>query len=303
MKILDKTLNKLDRFQRRHKPIAFTFAVIKKYSEDDAGYRAALLTYYAFVSLFPLLLILTTITGFIAQSYPEATENIVKGATDYFPVLGTQLADHVNGLRSTGFALVVGLLFTLYGARGVAEALQHGVRRIWGVKRSERPGFPQSTFNSLKIVVIGGSGFILAALSVGVASAAGHGWEFKLLAAALNLVLLFCLFTFLINACLPSRVTLKQTRLGAITAAIGLVILQSVGGYLLARELKNLDALYSYFAISLGLLFWIYLQAQIIFYAVEIAAVSDKKYWPRSLTGSNPTESDKLASERLNLPV
>ncbi len=303
MKILDNTLNKLDRFQRRHKPIAFTHAVIKKYGEDDAGYKAALFTYYAFLSLFPLLLILTTVTGIIAQSYPEVKENIVKGATDYFPVLGTQLSDHVNGLHSSGIALAIGLLFTLYGARGVAEALKHGIQHIWGVKRSERAGFPQSTLDSLKIITIGGAGFILAAVSVGIASTAGHGLEFKLLAAALNVILLFGLFTFLINACLPDRVPLKQTRPGAVTAAIGLVILQTVGGYFLARELKSLDALYSYFALSLGLLFWIYLQAQIIFYAVEVAAVSDKKYWPRSLTGKNPTESDTLAAERLKLPV
>lgn len=303
MKIIQNSIDALDVFQRRHKPMAFIFAVIKKYGEDDAGYKAALLTYYAFLSLFPLLLILATLTGFVAKSYPSVTQDIIKGATDYFPVLGTQLAEHVSGLRSTGFALAVGLLFTLYGARGVAGALQHGVQHIWGIKRSERPGFPQSTLNSLKIVVVGGAGFVLAAVSVGVASSAGHGVEFRILAGLLNFVLLFCLFTFLINACLPNRITFKQTRPGAITAAIGLVALQAVGGYVLAHEIRNLDALYSYFALSLGLLFWIYLQSQIIFYAIEIAAVSDKKYWPRSLSDANPTASDKRAAERLKLPV
>lgn len=303
MNIYQKIINKLDAFQRRHKPLAFSFAVIKKYGEDDAGYKAALFTYYAFLSLFPLLLILTTVTGFIAKTHPEATQEIIKGATDYYPVLGTQLSDHINGLRSTGVALAVGLLFSLYGARGVAEALQYGVQHIWGVKRSERPKFPLSTLKSLMIILVGGGGFVLAAVIVGVASSAGHGLHFKALAIAINFVLLFCLFTFLIKVCLPNKIGFRQTRPGALTAAIGLVILQTVGGYILARELKNLDALYSYFALSLGLLFWIYLQAQIIFYAVEIAAVSDKKYWPRSFSGKNLTPSDERAKERLNLPV
>lgn len=78
--------------------------------------------------------------------------------------------------------------------------------------------------------------------------------------------------------------TIKEVRPGAIAAAIGLVILQSLGGYILTRELKSLDALYSNFAIPLGLLFWIYLQAQMLYYAAEIAVVSSKRQWPRSLS-------------------
>ena len=303
MKIIKNSVHTLDRFQRRHKPLAFTFAVIKKYNEDDAGYKAALFTYYAFLSLFPLLLILTTLTGLFAMSHPEVTQEIVQGATDYYPVLGTQLADHINGLRGTGVALIIGLLFSLYGARGVAEALQYGIQHIWGVKRSERLTFPASALNSLKLIIIGGAGFVLAAVIVGVASSAGHGLHFKLLAATINFVLLLGLFTFLIKACLPSRICCRRIMPGALVAAIGLVVLQTIGGMVLANELKNLNALYSYFALSLGLLFWIYVQAQILFYAVEIAAVSDKKYWPRSLSGKNPTENDKRAAERLNLPV
>jgi YihY family inner membrane protein len=303
MNIIQKNIQKLDRFQRRHRPVAFTFAVIKKFGEDDAGYKAALLTYYAFLSLFPLLLILTTITDFIAASHPEIQAEIVKGATNYIPVLGNQLAEHVGGLHKNGPALIIGLLFTLYGARGVADALKHGVQHIWGVPKDQRQGFPKSMLNSLSIIVIGGTGFIFAAVVVGIASSAGHGAGVRLLSIAINLALLFCLFTFLINVCLPRHVTFKETRAGALTAAIGLVILQILGGYLLTRELKNLDALYSYFALSLGLLFWIYLQAQIIFYAVEVAAVKAKNDWPRSLSGSNLTSSDKCAAQRLKFDV
>ena len=56
----------------------------------------------------------------------------------------------------------------------------------------------------------------------------------------------------------------------ALGAAIGIVLLQFVGGYLLAQQLRHLDALYSYFALSLGLMFWLYLQSQVIFYSLEI---------------------------------
>lgn len=303
MNIIQKIIIKIDKVQRKHKPLAFGLAVVKKYGEDDAGYKAALLTYYGFLSLFPLLLILTTLTDYIAATHPELQADIVKGATDYIPVLGNQLAEHVGGLHSNGPALFIGLLFTLYGARGVADAFKHGVQHIWGIPKSERQGFPISTLKSLAIIVFGGVGFVFTAIIVGTAASAGYGWDFKLLSIIINFGLLFCLFSFLIKICLPKTVSYRQIRLGAVTASVGLIILQAIGGYLLSRELKNLDALYSYFALSLGLLFWIYLQAQIIFYAVEIAAVSDKKNWPRSLSGNNLTESDKRAAERLKFDL
>lgn len=298
MKFIDKNIEKLDAFQRRHRPIAFTYAVIKKYGEDEAGYKAALFTYYAFLSLFPLLLILVTVTQYLSHSHPQLQADIIKGATDYFPVLGTQLADHVNTLQKSGPALIIGLLFVVYGARGVADALKLGIQQIWGIPKAKRPGFPRSNLDSIKIIVIGGLGFLAAAISAGMVASVGRGLGFTVLATLLNFSILFLLFTFLINACLPNHVTIRQIRLGGITAAVGLVLLQSIGGYVLARELKNLDALYSYFALSLGLLFWIYLQAQILFYAVEVALVSDKKEWPRSLSGKNPTPSDLRATER-----
>lgn len=293
MKKLKKIPDNLDRWQQKHPVVAFPVAVIKQYGDDETGYKAALFTYYAFLSLFPLLLIVTTLVNVLVGSYDELRAEIIKSFTDYFPVLGNQLSSHVGTLKSAGPALIVALLFSLYGARGVADAFRHGVQDIWQVPRKDRPGFPKSVLNSFAIIIVGGAGFILAAASSSVAGAAGHGWDFRLLATVINLAILFLVFSFLLNICLPKHITFRDIRPGAITAAVGLVILQSIGGLILARELRNLDALYSYFALSLGLLFWIYLQAQVVFYAIEIAAVSAKRQWPRSFTGNHPTPADK----------
>jgi YihY family inner membrane protein len=292
---LQKLIKRLDDFQRKRRLPAFIFAVIKKYDEDDAGRQAALLTYYAFLSLFPLLLILTTLTENISTSHPELQADIVKGATNYFPVLGTQLAAHVNSLQKSGFALLIGILFTLYGAHGVADAFQRGVQHLWKIPHSQRNGFPKSTLKSISIIVVAGVGFVVASVSVALAAAAGHGWTFRLLSILINLAIWSGLFVLLLNISLPRHIPFKETRAAALTAAIGLVILQILGGYLLARELKRLDALYSYFALSLGLLFWIYLQVQVLFYSLEIVAVRSHKLWPRGLTGHQPTDADHRA--------
>lgn len=290
---MQKFIQKIDSFQRRHRLPAFIVAVIKKYDEDDAGRQAALLTYYAFLSLFPLLLILTTLTEYLSNSHPELQADIVKGATNYFPVLGTQLAQHVNTLQKSGLALAIGILFTFYGAHGVADAFQRGVQHLWKIPPSERPGFPKSTLKSLSIILIGGLGFVVASISVALAAQAGHGWVFRALSILINLVIWSGLFIMLLNISLPRHVPFRETRAAALTAAIGLVILQVLGGYLLARELKRLDALYSYFALSLGLLFWIYLQVQVVFYALEVVAVRVHKLWPRSLVGDQQPTSNR----------
>lgn len=285
MKSIKTIIKKINAWQRSHRWSAVTYAVIKKYSEDESGYQAALLTYYGFLSLFPLLLVLTTVTSLVAGNHPGLQRNVIHGTTTYFPVLGSQLAHHISGLHKNGLALAVGIIFTFYGTRGVADAFRRGVQHIWRVPKEQRPTFPRTVVSSLAIIIVGGIGFILASASTGFAASAGHGPVFRLLSVAVDLFILFWLFSFLLNACLPRHVPLKDTRSGALAAAIGLVVLQAAGGYLLATELKRLDVLYSYFAISLGLLFWIYLQAQLLYYAVTLAAVRAQRLWPRDLIG------------------
>ena len=284
MKQLNKLINKLNGFQQRHRLTAFIYAVIKKYGEDGAGYNAALLTYYGFLSLFPLLLVLTTLVDKFLSSYPHQKDTVLKSINDYFPSLGTQLANHITTLHTNGIALWVGVLFLIYGAHGVADVWRHGIQDVWGIPKRKREGFPAGLIKSLGIIVIGGLGFLFASVTATVAAAAGQGWAFRTLSIVLNLLILFWLFVFLLNICLPKHVSFKETRVGAAVAAVGLVILQALGGYILTRQLKSLDALYSYFALSLGLLFWIYLQSQMLYYAAEIAVVSSKKLWPRSFS-------------------
>ena len=264
--------------------MGFSFAVVKKYGDDEAGRHAALLTYYSFLSLFPLLLVLTTLTERIVGHDAHLQARVISGITSYFPLLGNQLSAHVHGLHKSGLALILGILFTLYGTRGVADAFTRGVRHIWGVPKEQHDAFPKSAAKNLALIVIGGAGFILASISAGLAAAAGHGLGFRTLSIAINLFILFWLFTFLINFSLPRHVRLKETRVGAAAAAIGLVILQLLGNIVLKHQLKNLDALYSTFAVALGLLFWLYLQTQVLYYAIEVAVVSSQKLWPRSLT-------------------
>lgn len=299
---IQKLLIKPDKFQRRHSTFGFILGVIKKYGDDQAGYKAALLTYYGYLSLFPLLLVATTVLQILANSHIGLNTDVLNAITGSSSVLGGQLSVHLSSLHRSGLALAIGLLFLLYGARGVAAAFRSGVNEIWGITRSEQLGFPQSAINNTLIVVFGGLGLIATASITGTVSALGHGILPRALSYLAGVALLYLLFRYLINAVLPKRVESKHIHVGALSAAIGLVVLQIAGGLLLAKVLKNLDALYSYFALSLGLLFWIYLQAQVIYYSVVIAVVKSQKLWPRSLSGLDLTDYDKeiINSQKIN---
>ena len=297
MNRLQTILTAIDKWQRRHRAIAFPYAVIKKYGEDEAGYQAALLTYYGFLSLFPLLLVLTTLVSAFGGNHEALKQTVLHGLTSYFPSFGDQLSK-VQSIHKNGLALVVGILFSIYGARGVADAFRNGVNHIWETPKSQRPGFPKANLQSLAIVGIGGGGFLLASISSAVAAGAGHGILFRLLSVALNLFILFWVFRLLLNLALPDHLPSRNTRSGAAAAAIGLVVLQLLGGLILKNELKNLNAVYSIFALSLGLLFWLFLQAQMIYYAVEIASVRSFRLYPRGIQVSDMTAADKRVNRR-----
>lgn len=306
MNIFEKTLYGVDRFQRKHKLPAYAVAVVKKYTDDQAGYQAALITYYGFLSLFPILLIVTTIAGAIGRSDPELGQKIVDSVSSYFPVIGLSLAASIKGFTQTGMALVIGILFAIYGTRGIADAFRNAVNHVWHIPTAKRSGFPRSLIRSGALIVLGGIGFMLASIIAGWTAAAGSNtdfhWWYRVLSVVINVGVLYLVFLLLLRLSLPLNIPYRRFRLAAIISAIGLTVLQLAAGFILAHESRTLSTTYSaVFAPTLGLLAWIYLQAQVVMYAVVTNTVRDKKLWPRGLTNNNPTKADKRAEQRRSL--
>lgn len=295
MSLIDTIIRRLDAYQRKRKKTSFLFATVKKYAEDEAGYQAALLSYYAFLSMFPLLLVLTTFVKITLDNDSELRRSIIHGATQYFPTMGNDLQNSVHSMSGAGIALFVGILFTLYGARGVADVFRGTVNHVWEVPYVKRAGFPWSMLRSFRIIVVGGTGLLLAPIISGYAAAAGHGPLFWLASGAITLLILFGVFIYVIHASLPSKTTLYNMWPSALMAAVGLVILQSLGSLLVTKQLKHLDSLYGTFALVLGLLFWLYLQAQVIVYALEAGTVKALNLYPRSILSGKHTPADGAA--------
>src|SRR4051794_18962500 len=89
-----KPIRVIDRRQQRTKGLSIVFAVIKKFGDDQAGGLAALVAYYAFFSIFPLLLVFVTVLGFVLQGDPSAQESVKSSVLGQFPIIGKQVQGH-----------------------------------------------------------------------------------------------------------------------------------------------------------------------------------------------------------------
>ncbi|MDQ6810956.1 MAG: YihY/virulence factor BrkB family protein, partial [Actinomycetota bacterium] len=165
-------LKALDRRQQQSPRLAFLVAVIKKFSDDHAGHLAALIAYYGFVSLFPLLLVLVTVLGFVLQGDPHQQQRVLNGALGQFPLLRDQLKLH--SLSGSGVGLAIGALGSLMAGMGITGATQNAFNTIWSVPHKHRPDFIHARLRGLGMLAILGSLFIVSTTAAGFVGSASH---------------------------------------------------------------------------------------------------------------------------------
>jgi len=295
MNALKRYLDAIDRAQQCRPWLAVAIATWKKFGDDQAGNLAALIAYYAFASIFPLLLVFVTILNRVLKNNPTLRQNLLHTALQQVP--GISL-NSVHSKGGSGFALVIGLLLTLYGARGVANAMQNAMNSVWEVPMARRPGFPWATLRSLGLIFVIGPGLIATITLSTIAGGTGHlGGAFeKIAAAVVALILNIGLFWLGFRLATAREVSLRDLRLSAILAAVAWQILQLAGGVIIAHQHASTSQ-YGVFGVVLGLLAWFYLQAQLTLYVAELNVVRVRRLWPRSLVPPPLTEADKRAYE------
>lgn len=292
---LARIMVRLDNLQLNNSVLGFMYGVIKKYGDDEGGNQAALVTYFGFLSLFPLLVAALSLTELSFARSTHLQSKILTALNSYFPLVGHQLESNVHSTSKVGIALGISLILTIYGAKGVAKALRQAMDHIWQVPRAERLSGVKGILRSLAIIAIGGSGFIVT----GVLSSYGLGNNGSIVIQVSIMILSFIvtyIFLILVFKLSISRNTeLRFMIFGALIGAIGLQIVQAAGGFVITHELKHFSSLYGSLALVLVVLFWIYLQVRILLYATEVDTVRHFGLWPRSLTGFRLTVADRKA--------
>jgi YihY family inner membrane protein len=297
MNPVERAIRRIDATQRRFTPTAFVFGVVKKYGDDNGGVLASNLAYSAFVSLFPLLLILVTILGLIAAADPSFRESAVKNAVaDQIPLLGQTLTSNVDTLqRSSTIGLIVGLLVLIYGVTGLAQAGLFTMEQVWNLPGPARPGFVQRLGRALLFLcLLGGGVIVTTALSSFSTYLQGRGFWFKLLIDVVNAGFATGMYLGAFRALTPKGVPTRSLLPGAITGGILWTVLQILGAWLVHHFLHS-NSVYGVFATVLGLLAWIYLAVQITLYSAEINVVLSRRLWPRSIIQPPLTEADRTS--------
>jgi uncharacterized BrkB/YihY/UPF0761 family membrane protein len=290
---VDATLDRLDAMQQAIGPSALVVAVIKRYSEDRASRLAALVTFYGFLSVFPLLLLLVT---FATLLFGESTlhKDLVHGVLSQFPVVGIKLEENIKALSvGNNLAVTAAVLGLIWGSFGITNSLQGASATVWRRPRNEDPSLWRRLGKGLVLLSVLAS---VAFVSTVVAGVAANGVERvgmggnvgRGIAFAVVLVTNAGGYLVALKLLAPPTTPWRTLWPGTVLGATGWSILQVVAGLLVGHRLYRATQFYGTFAVILGLIFWINLGAQLFFYATELNLVVAGREWPRSFR-SAPT--------------
>jgi YihY family inner membrane protein len=298
---------RVDRYQRRHTWLGFPIAVVYKAFDDRALFLAALVTYYAFVALFPLLLIFVSTLGFVLQSHPEIRQDILNSAVGQIPGIGTTLKQNISGFKGSAAGLAVGGVGLIYGALGATQSAQAAFNHIYAVPRNLQPNPIRSRLRSLGLLFLLGTAVVvssginfLVSNSNGISHQLGLG--LKIVGYLVDLVINVGLFSVAFRVLTATELHLRDVFAGGLITGAGWELLQAFGSRYVLHEVQHGSALYGVFGVVLATLAWIYLVALVIMVSAEINVVRGRKLWPRSLMSPftdniDPTPADLVVYE------
>jgi len=289
---LRTVMGAVDRWQRRVPWAGVPYAVMKKFGDDNANLVVVALAWYGFTAIFPLLLVVVTLFGFIGA---ESIGNGIIKTLHEFPVIGTSFNPaSPDALRGSTLGLVVGLIGLVYGAQGVTQTAQQAMATVWNIPQTQRTGFLPRLGRSLAGLITIGGAFIVNAFVTSYATAGTTSSAIRILVLAgllvINVGLYWVSFTVLTAKVIGPRGLLP----GAILGAIAFTALITLGTGLMTHQLKNASTTYGAFGSVIGIVLLLLLLAKLSMYAAELNPVLSRRLYPRALPlGGEPTDADR----------
>jgi YihY family inner membrane protein len=280
-------LDSVDSTQRSNSVLGVPIAVIYKFYDDQGNYLAAVITYYAFIAIFPLLLLATSIFGFVLQGNPDLQERVLNSALSQFPIVGADLG-RPQGMRGSTVGALVGGLAALYGSLGLGQAIQNAFNVSWSVPRARRPNAILLRLKSLALLLVAG----LSVLAITVVTSLGAEtdvfgsrvnttirWGIRLLSVLLTAALLTGIF----RLATARRHHIGRAAPGAVAVAVLWALIQYAGAYFSRHVIGETRGMNQTFALVLGLMFIVFAASVTGVLGMELNVVLARRLWPRSL--------------------
>ena len=296
-----------DRLQRRYSVFGFPYAVVKKYGDDAGGREAALITYYGFLSIFPLLLLGVAVLSRVLASNPELRERLTAAIVP--PALGPTVEHALATLPTSTIPFVIGLIGLLFSGTGVVFSVYTALNHIAAVPHRLRANFFSRyvrVFAMLATVLLGA--VAAGALTLVATALPGQPGVQRAAAVLGSALVVFGVLLLAARVLLVRPAPFWALWPGALLGAAVVTAVLNVGAPLLARLVTKAGPVYGSFATVAGMFALLYLVGQALVYSAEVAAVRYARLWPRAVDVNHPTAADVraltlLAREQERIPA
>ena len=296
-----------DQLQRKHGVLGFPYAVVKKYGDDAGGREAALITYYGFLSIFPLLLLGVAVLSRVLADNPDLRKRLINAVVP--EALRSTVEHSLAALPTSTLPLVFGLLGLLYSGTGVVFSVYQTLNHVAAVPHRLRAPFLSRyirVFVMLATLLLGG--LAVGALTVVATALPGQPGIQRAAAVLGSALVIFGVLLLAAKLLLVRPAPVRVLWPAAVLGTVVVTLVLTVGAPLLARLVAKAGPVYGSFATVAGMFALLYLVGQGLVYAAEVAAVRYARLWPRAFDLTRPTEADVraltlLAREQERIPA
>lgn len=289
-----KLTARLDRFQQQHAWSAIPFAVVRKFSDDNSANLASMIAFWAFFSIFPLLLVFVTLLGFFLPADTKAS--VLTRTAEMFPLLS---GSTVRSLSGQWWPLILGVVSALWSGLSVVRTIEFAFNSVWEVPQMHRPKFLPAVLRSVGVLAVMGGGLVISVLITGYVSGAAAGlslgWAGRgagyVIAIALDVGLFIAAFHILTQR----EVTVRDVLPGALLSGVVFWLLETLSSLIISRYLHKAQGTYGNFATVITILWWFYIQGMVSLLGAQLNVVLKEGLYPRSLTKAPDTDADRRA--------
>jgi membrane protein len=310
---LARVYARLRRARARSSVLDHAVRTVDRNSDVLASRWAGAITYFGFLSFFPLLALAFAVVGYVSDSFPGAQDAVTTAVADIFPsLIGSgdgqiNIQDVIDAKAGAG---LLGLLGLLYSGLGWVDALRDGLRRVFGTL-DERLGFVAKKLGDVIVLVLLGISLIASVVVTSLATAVTEDvlglvdlqdslvatGLLRVLSVTLALAADTVLFAILISRLSGARLPWSRVRSGAVLGAVGFEVLKLLATFLIGRATGN--PVYATFGVVVGLLVWMNLLSRLILFAAAWTATLPYSLEPAGIgqTGVGQRSGFAAASE------